>query len=198
MAAGKGKDGKKPENGAHGAAVRQEGESGESGADIMQPGAEGFRPAARLPVMIHGQYVKDLSFENPRAPESLRAKDGKPVMDINFSMDARKVDFEGQDVYEVTLGVHVNAKRADKTAFIAEIEYAVICSVHEKMPEEQVHPLLLIEMPRYAFPFVRQILASLTQQAGFMPLLLAPVDFRAFYIQHYGQKAAEMEKETAA
>ncbi len=186
---------KETAKGKNGAATASEGSSQEfvqperDEKELFNAPSSDFKPLARLPVTIHGQYIRDLSFENPKAPHSLRYKDGKPVMDINFVMDARRVDLEEKEnMYEVTLGVTATAKRGDKTAFIAEIEYAVLCSIHD-VPEESVHPLLLIEMPRHAFPFVRQILATLTQQAGFMPLLLTPVDFRAFYMQRYGQPA---------
>jgi preprotein translocase subunit SecB len=153
------------------------------------------RAAGRLPVVIHGQYIKDLSFENPNAPASLRpAKDGKPVMDINFSMDAHKIAMPGLDnAYEVTLGVAATAKKDGNIAFILEVEYALTVSL-EGVAEESVHPMLLIEMPRYMFPFVRQIVANVTQQGGFMPLMLAPVDFRNFYMQRYGADPQTAEK----
>jgi preprotein translocase subunit SecB len=160
-------------------------------------GPEDAELAARMPVTIHAQYVRDLSFENPNAPASLHAAAGQPAMDVSFSMDARRVeDKEIPELYEVALAVQLNAKRGDKTAFICEIEYAVLCSLHD-VPEEHVHPLLLIEMPRYAFPFVRQIVANTTQQAGFTSVMLAPVDFRAFYMQRYGQPPAEPLEKTA-
>lgn len=165
--------------------------------NIPQTGEDNGEPrmAGRLPVLIHGQYIKDLSFENPNAPASLRpAKDGKPVMDINFSMDARKIAMPGLDnAYEVTLGVAATAKKDGNIAFILEVEYALTVSV-EAMEEEKIHPMLLIEMPRYMFPFVRQIVANVTQQGGFMPLMLAPVDFRSFYAQRYGADPQAAEK----
>lgn len=148
--------------------------------------------AAGLPVTVLSQYVKDLSFENPNAPLTLRHSDDRPVMDASFSMDARRLEWEGRDfVYEVTLGIRTIAQKGDKAAFVCELEYGILCELRG-VPEDQHHPLLLIEMPRLAFPFVRQIVATLTQQAGYMPLLLAPVDFRALYIQQFGE---EMRKQ---
>lgn len=165
------------------------------------PAGEGLvRPAQKLPVVIHAQYIKDLSFENPNAPQSLRpAKEGKPTMDINFSMDAQKTEALGPGVdnaYEVTLGVRATAKKDGGIAFIVEIEYGLVVSL-EGVPEEKAHPLLLIEMPRYIFPFVRQMIANVTQQGGYAPLLLAPVDFRSFYRQRFGADAPA-ETESAA
>jgi preprotein translocase subunit SecB len=139
-----------------------------------------------LPVQIIAQYIKDLSFENPNAPFSLAGGDARPVMDANFSMDAHKVEYQGRDtVYEVVLGLQTAARQGDKTAFMCEIQYGILVDMGQ-IPEDQHHPMLLIEMPRFAFPFVRQIVADLTQQAGYPPLLLAPADFRSFYMQRFG------------
>lgn len=141
-----------------------------------------------MPVTIMAQYVKDLSFENPNAPDSLRNGTERPVMDANFAMDARRVDWEGRNyIYEVVLGLKTAARKGEKTAFMCEIQYGILVDLSQ-IPEDQHHPMLLIEMPRFAFPFVRQIVANLTQQAGYMPLLLAPADFKAFYMQRFGEE----------
>ena len=148
--------------------------------------AEALPMGGGMPVTILAQYVKDLSFENPNAPETLRQSDGRPMMDANFSMEAKPVEWEGRKhIYEMTLGLKTAAQRDGKTAFLCEIQYGVLCDLSD-LPEEHHHPMLLIEMPRYAFPFVRQIVADLTQQAGYAPLLLAPADFRSFYMQRFG------------
>ena len=152
------------------------------------PGPDDAQAHHQLPVRIHSQYIKDLSFENPNAPGVMRGGLGRPTMDVDFAMDARKVRIEDSEPFEVTLGVRVKATRGDMVAFIAEIEYAVLVSVGDKVPPGQVRPLLLIEIPRLAFPFVRQLIADLSQQAGFMPLLLAPVDFRSIYMKRFGGK----------
>jgi preprotein translocase subunit SecB len=142
--------------------------------------------AGNLPVQIMAQYVKDLSFENPNAPDTFTGNDARPVMDANFAMDARKVEWQGRaHIYEVVLGLQTAARKGDKTAFMCEIQYGILVDM-SGVPEDQHHPMLLIEMPRYAFPFVRQIVADLTQQAGYAPLLLAPADFRSFYMQRFG------------
>ena len=144
----------------------------------------------RLPVTILAQYVKDLSLENPNAPDSLRPGSGRPQTDINFTMDARSVpDAENPGLYEVVLGVEVTAKVDDRVSFIVELQYGVLAALGN-LPEEQIHPLLLVELPRLAFPFARQIIADATQAAGFPPLLLQPVDFREFY----QRRNAEMDR----
>ena len=169
-----------------------------------QNGTEGEAPRNinRLPVVIHGQYIKDFSLENPNAPQAMRANAGWPTMEIGFTMDARKIeDAEDANLFEVTLGVEAITKRVDEhgkemIAFIVDLQYGVLLSLNE-VSEEQTHPLLLIEMPRYAFPFVRQIIADATQQAGFVPLLLQPVDFREFYLQRYGGQKPETGQSAA-
>jgi preprotein translocase subunit SecB len=162
--------------------------------------AGGQKPAGAtaLPVNILAQYVRDVSFENPNAPESFRAGKAAPEMDINIGMDARKIpDSEIKSLYEVVLNVRAEARRKgdkdkpDEVLFIAEILYGITLSVGDEVPENSHHPLLLIEVPRLAFPYVRQILSDLTTQGGYPPLLLNPVDFHALYLQRFGKEMRE-------
>lgn len=151
---------------------------------------------ADMPLTILTQYVRDISFENPNAPDSLRAGQTAPELDVNIGMDARKIpDGEMKNLYEVVLNAKAEAKRGDKIIFIAEVQYAMVVSVSEIVPEENHHPLLLIEIPRMAFPFVRQILADLTTQGGYPPLLLGLVDFQALYMQRFGAEIEKYRKE---
>ena len=137
-----------------------------------------------LPLTIHAQYIKDLSFENPNAPESLKSKEGgAPTMDVNVTMDNTPLVQKGQ--YEVTLKVKMSAKRNNATLFIAELVYGVVASVADTVPEDHIHPLLMIEVPKMAFPFARQILCDAVIGGGFPPLLLNPVDFEGLYIAQY-------------
>lgn len=148
--------------------------------------------AQDLPITIHAQYVRDLSFENPLAPNSMRAGLTMPEMNVNIGMDARSIeDKEIKNLYEVALTVSAAAKRDDETVFIAELVYGVTVSIGDVVPEDQHHPLLLIEIPRIAFPFARQILATLTSQGGYPPLLLTPVDFQALYMERFKKEIEE-------
>ncbi len=147
-----------------------------------------------LPLTIHAQYVRDISFENPLANQVLRSDRESPKMNINFAMDARKLEDQGTDnMYEVTLSVNAEAKSEGETVFIAEIQYGVMASVNN-IPEEKRHPLLLIEIPRLAFPFVRRILSDLTMQGGYPPLLLSPVNFHKLYIERFGAAPANIDE----
>ena len=151
-----------------------------------------------LPVTVHAQYVRDISFENPNAPESLRAGLSGPEMDVNVSMDARELeDDEIKNMYEVALTISATAKREDKTFFVAEVIYGVTVSIGEVVPENQYHPVLFIEIPRLAFPFARQIMATITSQGGYPPVLLNPVDFQALYMERFKDEIATAQKASA-
>jgi preprotein translocase subunit SecB len=146
-----------------------------------------------LPMTVHAQYIRDLSFENPNSPESLRAGQDAPEMDVNIGMDARKLDDkEIDDLYEVVVNV-----RAEAGVFLVELQYGITVSLNG-VPENQHHPLLLIEAPRLAFPFCRQIISDATVQGGFPPLLLNPVDFHALYMQRFSKEIEESQKAAEA
>lgn len=141
-----------------------------------------------LPMIFHAQFVRDLSFENPQPHLLNDPNGGRPTMDVNFSIETVPAPSDKfKYMYETQLGIRVQARRNDQIVFVAEILYATVVSL-DGVPEEQHHPLLHIEAPRYAFPFVRQIIAEMTQHAGMLPLMLNPVDFRALYMQRFGEE----------
>lgn len=163
----------------------------------IPPSAENDIPlkAGDLPVQIVAQYIIDLSFENPKAIKALRDRAGTPEMDLNIGMDARKVpDNELNNLFEVVLSVNAKASKKDDVIFLAELQYGITVQIDKKVPEESHHPILLIEIPRLAFPYARQILSDLTLQAGFPPLMLAPVDFHALYMRRFGNEIKEAQK----
>ncbi len=148
-----------------------------------------------MPVMFHAQFVRDISFENPQPATIYETKGSRPVMDVGFSIECLPVPSQQfKSMYEVQVGVKIQARRDDSIAFVTEVLYSVLASL-DGVSEEQHHPLLYIEVPRYAFPYVRQIISDLTAQAGMLPLLLSPVDFRALYMQRFGE---EIKKSRAA
>lgn len=145
-----------------------------------------------LPITIHTQYVRDISFENPNAPDSLRGGQPAPDMNVNIGMDARKLADEGfANLYEVALTISAEARRGEKAAFLAEVVYNAVVSLGESIPEDQHHPILLIEIPRHIFPYARQILSELTVSGGYPPLLLNPVDFQLLYMQRFADQMAD-------
>tara|TARA_Y100000031_G_scaffold103504_1_gene113657 strand:- start:137921 stop:138418 length:498 start_codon:yes stop_codon:yes gene_type:complete len=141
-------------------------------------------------VRVLAQYVKDISFENPRAPQSLQEQSG-PKTDISFQIDTNEIKEEKlKDLYEVVLTVKAKAERDGGPVFICDVEYATLVSL-EGVPEDKNMPLLFIEVPRISFPFVRRLIADLTQEGGFPPLLLNPVDFTALYVQKMEEEKAK-------
>jgi preprotein translocase subunit SecB len=146
------------------------------------------KTAGAPPLQILAQYVRDISFENPLAPNSLRQGQARPKTKVDFGMDARKLTDTGiENMFEVILTVRAEAHREGQTIFISEVQYGTTVSV-EGVAEEQRHAMLMIEIPRLAFPFVRQIICDLSVQGGYAPLLLAPVNFHALYMQRFGQQ----------
>ena len=134
-------------------------------------GAKG--PAAAMRVL--GQYVKDLSFENPgHAPVQTQ-----PNIDLGIDVGATP-HADGNGLYEVSLKLSAKATADQTVLFISELDYAGRFQL-QNISEDQLEPMLLIECPRLLFPFARRIIAEITREGGFPPLLIDPVDFVALY-----------------
>lgn len=143
-------------------------------------------PPAQGPQMfVNVQYVKDLSFENPRAPQSLMQPATQPEVAINVDVKARNLN---PGAYEVVLTINVNANATGEPVFLVELAYAAVVTVLNA-PEPMVANLVLVEAPRIIFPFARSIIANATRDGGFPPLLINPIDF-AELLRHQ-QAAAE-------
>ena len=143
-------------------------------AQITAPApAPGTQPSMR----ILGQYLKDLSFENPNAPTSLAPQTKQPDINISVNVNARNL---GPVDFEVELHLDAKASSDGKVIFAGEILYAGVFRM-ENFPENLLHPAVLIECPRMLFPFARQILADATRNGGFPPLMLDPIDFAGMY-----------------
>jgi len=151
------------------------GSNGGAGGASGGPGPVGV--PQQLPITINTQYVKDLSFENPNAPQSLVPQASQPNIEVNVNVQARGL---GPNVYEVVLSITCTAKHETMTAFIVEVAYAGVFTLGG-VPAEHVHPLLLIECPRLLFPFARALVANATRDGGFLPLLIQPIDFLDLY-----------------
>jgi preprotein translocase subunit SecB len=143
-------------------------------------GTPGPQPQqAPSPLTLHGQYIKDLSFENPRAPQSL-IEQKQPQLTLNVNVATKQ--FEAK-TFEVALTIEANATTPEKEPlFVLELVYAGTVTLGD-VPQDAFGPLLLIETPRLLFPFARAIVANATREAGFPPLNIAPVDFVALYRQ---------------
>ena len=142
-------------------------------------------PQAVAPLKFLGQFIKDMSFEAPLVPDIFNVlRDNSPEMEITIDASARQI--EGP-LFEVMISVHLEAKTVEKTAFILELAYGCLVELNPAVvPPEYAHSLLLIEVPRYLFPFVRQIVSDTTSSGGFPPLMMQMVDFADIYRRKFG------------
>ena len=138
-------------------------------------------PAQDAPLAIRGQYIRDLSFEIPGAPESISGLKGAPNVDINIEVATRDLE---ANTYEVSLSIRCEAKADTASIFILELTYAGVFTL-TGLSADQLKPALYIECPRYLFPFARSIVASLTQESSLPPMLINPIDFAALYQARY-------------
>ncbi len=130
-----------------------------------------------------GQYIRDMSFENPGAPGSIMLGGGSPQFNVGINVGVKK---QADDVYAVEITLNAKAEREKNVLFNVELIYGGVFRI-KNVAENQLAPLLLVECPRLIFPFARQVLASITQQGGFPPLMMEPVDFNAIYMQNLRQ-----------
>jgi preprotein translocase subunit SecB len=150
-----------------------------------QSGA-GTQPGTPPSLRVLAQYLKDLSFENPSAPQSLAPQQTAPEISIGVNVNARNL---APTDFEVELQLEANAQLQGKVIFAAELKYAGLFRL-ENFPPNMMHPAVLIECPRILFPFARQILAEATRQGGFPPLMLDPIDFAGMYQKRMAQQSA--------
>lgn len=164
-------------------------------------------PNPMPPLVVNVQYVKDLSFEVPGAPQVFSTLRAQPAVQINLDVQARRIQ-EGQNVFEVTLSIRAEASEAPtngqgmqpapdaRRVFIAELAYAGIFTL-TGLPDNAVEPVLLVECPRLLFPFARGILADVTRDGGFAPVLLQPIDFVQLWQSRRAQAAQQPATVTA-
>lgn len=143
--------------------------------------------APQIKQRILAQFVRDLSFENAMAQNGVEGE-VKPEIKVEVSLDGRKRNVENQ--YEVITKLKVTStnKGTDKPLFLLELEYSGLFLI-EGVPDEQMHPFLLIECPRQTFPFIRRIVSDVTRDGGFPPLNLEQIDFLNLYRQQLAQRA---------
>lgn len=142
---------------------------------------------------VLAQYVRDLSFENILAQKGA-APDATPEIKVQVNLDARKRKTEGQYEIITKLQITSTVKDSGESLFLLELEYAGIFHI-EGVPEDQMHPYLLIECPRITFPFVRRVVSDVTRDGGFPPLNLETIDFLALYRQELARRVEQQKAE---
>jgi preprotein translocase subunit SecB len=136
------------------------------------------------------QYIKDLSVENPNAPESYQWTDA-PEISVDFNIGARPL---GPDVHEIEIKINVTSKSPQGIAFVVELAYCALIGMRN-VSDDQAHPFLFAEGPRLVFPFARRIIADAVRDAGYPQLILEPIDFNGLYMS---QLQAQQEQELAS
>ncbi len=144
--------------------------------------------APQVKMSVLAQFIRDMSFENMVAQKGISGTDVQPDIQVAVSLDARKRAADHQFDIITKFKVTSKNKANDETLFLLEVDYGGVFHV-EGVPEEQLHPFLLIECPRLLFPFVRRIISDVTRDGGFPPLNIDTVDFLALYRQEMARRA---------
>jgi preprotein translocase subunit SecB len=153
-------------------------------ADTPAPSSPVPNQAPPPPLVQNALYVKDLSFEVPGAPDIYLTMRQAPQIQLNLDVQARRVN--DQNLFEVVLTIGATAKVGEATAFVAELVHGGLWTLNG-IPAEATERVLLVDCPSLMFPFARAILADVTREGGFPPVLLAPIDFLALYDQRRAQ-----------
>ena len=158
-------------------------------AENETPDAGAAAEAPQVKMNILAQYIRDMSFENILAQKGIQGE-VNPDVQVQVNLDAKKRTAEHQ--FEVITKVNISSKvkDTDQQLFLLELEYAGVFHI-EGVPEDQMHPFLLIECPRMTFPFVRRIVSDVTRDGGFPPLNLENIDFVALYRNEIARRQAE-------
>ena len=152
------------------------------------PGSDQSAPA----LTVLAQYLKDLSFENPRAPQVYQANEA-PKIDVNVDVQGRQLH---PNQYEIELSVAARANRGEDAMFVIEATYAGVFEIIN-VPRDQLEMVMMVECPRLLFPFLRQIVADATRNGNFPPLMMEPIDFMGIFIANAQRAAAQNGAEPA-
>jgi preprotein translocase subunit SecB len=141
---------------------------------------------AQPQLTVLAQYVKDLSFESPNAPQSLQGPGENPQLKVGANVNAVP---KGDDAYEVALNIEVHAKSDNGVIYNVELVYGGLFRLRG-VPQNLLQPVLFVDCPTILFPFLRRVLADVIRDGGFPPLMLDPIDFGRLYAQNLAQSQA--------
>lgn len=154
---------------------------------MAEEAATSQQPQVQMRVL--GQFVRDMSFENIMAQKGI-GSDVQPDVQVQVNLDAKKRSTENQYESSIKLNVTSKAKGGDAILFVLEIDYVGVFHI-ENVPDEQLHPFLLIECPRMIFPFLRRVVSDITRDGGFPPLNLENIDFLSMYRNEVARRQSE-------
>ncbi|WP_371156059.1 protein-export chaperone SecB [Jannaschia sp. 2305UL9-9] len=138
-------------------------------------------------MQVLGQYIRDMSFENVAAQKG-NTMEGQPDINVQVGLDARKRKQDGQFEVATKLNITAKAKGGEEPIFAMELDYCGVFAI-QNVPDNQLHPYLLIECPRMLFPFLRRIVSDVTRDGGFPPLNLENIDFVSLYRNEITRRA---------
>jgi preprotein translocase subunit SecB len=148
--------------------------------------------SATIQAKIVSQYLKDLSFENPNVRKLITGAGDQPNLKVEVNVNGQRID---GDLFESAIELKATATNNIGTIYVLETVYAGVFKV-EKMPEQALEPFLLISGPTMVFPFLRRLVADVTREGGYPPLLLDPIDFAGLYFRRQ-KEAGKAEKANA-
>jgi preprotein translocase subunit SecB len=137
-------------------------------------------------IFLRAQYIKDLSFENPRAPASIFSMREAPQMDVSINLGAQRLD---EKVFELSIHISTRAISEKTTVFLCDVVYAGVLEM-QGIPDAAMESTIFIQGAQLLYPFARRVIADLTRDGGFPPLQLEPMDFAALYAQQRAQAPA--------
>ena len=142
-------------------------------------------PELQPKVEIQAQYLKNVFFDSPLVPGVFKKLTEAPKVDLSLDLQVKEVE---QQVFEVTLVFNIKANKDIETVFTTDIEYSGLFKIDNVANEDQKKQILLIYCPNLLFPFARSVVATISREAGFMPLMVNPVDFAGLYLQQQQQR----------
>ncbi|MBY8977200.1 protein-export chaperone SecB [Rhodobacteraceae bacterium NNCM2] len=160
----------------------------------IAPGAEAATTQIAPTVKMLAHFTRDLSFENVGARENTGTGAEQPQISVNVGMDAQSL---GENRYQIIMKINGTAKVAENTRFLIELEYGGVFQI-DNAQEAHVHPILFIECPRQLLPFARRVVADVTRDGGYPPLMLDNVDFAALYRQKIEQLRAQQAEQAGS
>ena len=146
--------------------------------------------APPIQAQVVGQYIKDLSFENPNIGKLMGGPGEDPNMKLEINVNAQSM---GDNLYESAINLRAHATNKDGTIYILETVYAGLFRI-KNIPQETLEPFLLVNCPALIFPFLRRLVGDISREGGFPPLMLDPIDFAGLFMQRQKQMMAEAAK----